>query len=132
MKVKNLLAILLALTFLVIPVSAEENDDLIQPHDMSIASGYLYDSTGFKQTYFLDHRNGPRLFMEVENLGTTEVVCSINGGVSRTIGPGDSATLWYLVLDAWIEEYEFRIVSYQGNMSVRYSIYQRDNNSPVG
>ena len=30
MKVKNLLAILLALTFLVIPVSAEENDDLIQ------------------------------------------------------------------------------------------------------
>lgn len=132
MKIKNLLAFLLTLTFIVIPASAGSHDDLIQPYDMNIASGYMYDVSDYIRTYYLDHRNGFHLFFYVENRGTTEVMASING-LNQVIAPGNSATVRYAVVNPFIEEYEFKIVptATHGTMSVYYSIIQREE-APVG
>ena len=128
MKVKNLLAILLALTFLVIPVSAEENDDLIQPHDMSIASGYLYDATQFTETYKLTYENGRFVNFYVENLGDVSVEITINGAGAKTLAPGQSGQISCAVIFL-IPEYKFKAVPTPngGNISIYYSIAQRDS-----
>lgn len=128
MKVKNLLAFLLTLTFIVIPASAGSHDDLIQPYDMGIASGYLYDATQFTETYRLDRENGANVNFYVENLGNISVEITINGGVSKILAPGQSGHISYPVV-FFVPEYKFKAVPTPngGNISIYYSIAQRDS-----
>lgn len=128
MKVKNLLAILLALTFLVIPVSAEENDGLTQSRGMNLASGYLYDATQFTETYKLTYENGRFVNFYVENLGDVSVEITINGAGAKTLAPGQSGHISCAVIFL-IPEYKFKAVPTPngGNISIYYSIAQRDS-----